>query len=738
VLELIVGTAFLLLLIYGCLALAVPLADRAMAGQGAGARILAAATWAAVYLTLVFHALLWLGAFDRLRAGALLLATIVAVRLAGFTHRALAESIRRDLQPVPRALLEGRWTPSRVVYLVAGVFGCVTLARALMLPTVGWDSITYHYVKAGMWVQSGGPDLMRAPGGWASQRGFFGGGEVFTAWAMLPFGNDLLACSVDVLWWGLMALALYVLGGELGLRARHRLAAAVCASFLPAVWDAVGWGYVDLANGAFSLVGVVFAVRAVRRRCTPSVALSLLALALASGIKLTSAPLLAMIGLLLLASVLRAPEDRRRRLRSLLLGSGIGALLVAPWLLSSWLDTGYPLSLPLRLFGVQLGPESDASAWFGQREFTAYTLASEWKALAALFRAPWVNESHLSLLSVLPLVLAPVGFVRAFRAHPGRRLTLCVVLCLVLSTLLFFYSPAFSVIRVEFVWTNGRFLVPVVQLSLLLGFVALPERGRSRDALAGYLLVATLVHFVFAGSIRLASPSIRLVAVGTLATMVGLAVLGALAASRRIPAGASTPTLVLLALALVLALGPLRTPVARYDLLADRNVPADWFRYWWVAARLLDEEPGSHRIAVTGGPWQDGDGWLMYYFMGRDLQSTLHYVPITQDGSIVPFGPDTRRRDAGSVDAWLARLRREQIDYVMSFAPSSIELGWMGARPRHFERVTGHEEKWALFRVLPGAGREEERAPGNSLERRGTTQGSRPAATRGPRRAAGT
>ncbi|MBW2231290.1 MAG: hypothetical protein JRH17_12970 [Deltaproteobacteria bacterium] len=700
-LDSIIGTGFLLLLIYASLAVAVPLAERMLGSQGPLLRTLAVATLSAVHLTLVFHILLFIGAFDRVSAAAVLLATIVVVRLSGPTHRELGESIRRDLRPIRRVILAGRWKPARLVYVLGAFFATVTIARSFMLPTVGWDSMTYHFVKAGMWVQTGGPILMRGPGGWDSYRSFFGGGEIFTAWAMLPFGNDLLACGVDLAWWGLSALALYALGREFGLRVRHRLATLIYASFLPAVWDAVGWGYVDLAGTALSLIGLVFAIRYFRTRSSAPILLAILALGLASGVKLTSFPFLGLVGAILLTSVVLDEKERRRRLGYLLVGVGVTVLIVGPWLLGNFLETGYPLSLPITLAGIQLGPDNPASTWFGEREFAAYTFQAELNALRGIFSMPSVNESHLSRLSLLPLVLTPFGFVRTFRRRPDLRPALGLTLCLILTTLLFFYSPAFSVVRLEFDWTNGRFLVPLIMVCLVVAFAALPLAGRWRDGFCGYLLVGALVHFYYYGPIRLSAPSVPLVAIGTIAAAISLCVLAYLALARapRVPAIIAVPVLLLVA---SLALAELRMPEMRYRLLANRNVPAEWFRYWWVAARMLDEEPGSHRVAVTGGDWQDGDNWLMYYFMGGNLQSTLHYIPISIGGEFIPFGPGTRRRDGGAVDAWLERIVESRISHVMSFVPSSLEITWMNARPDRFVRVTGHEDRWALFRVLRG------------------------------------
>ena len=66
------------------------------------------------------------------------------------------------------------------------------------------------------------------------------------------------------------------------------------------------------------------------------------------------------------------------------------------------------------------------------------------------------------------------------------------------------------------------------------------------------------------------------------------------------------------------------------------------------------------------------------------------------------FAPGFGRETRADRDAWLARLRAAEIDYVMSFEPSSMELRWMESQPARFERVAGDRVRWGLYRVLRG------------------------------------
>jgi hypothetical protein len=229
----------------------------------------------------------------------------------------------------------------------------------------------------------------------------------------------------------------------------------------------------------------------------------------------------------------------------------------------------------------------------------------------------------------------------------------------------------------------------------------LPDTGRWRDALSGYLLISVLVHLACFGPARLTSPSPYIIGVGFLAVVMGLALI-TLLVRKPLPQGVGIAAWVILVVAPIIGLAQLRDIDQRYLLLANRNVSADVFRYWWQSAHLAEREGDALRIAVTAGPRQDADNWLMYYFMGTDLQNTLHYVPISTDGEIIPFGPDHRRLEESDPEAWLKRVSNQKISHVFSFFPTSLELGWMNERPDRFLRLNGEQDHWGFFRVIDG------------------------------------
>jgi hypothetical protein len=701
--EVISGTLVTLVLLYCTAMVAAPLARRALPSGGVSLQVLAAVVVGGVVLTLAFHLLLAVSMFTRTAAVALMAGVAIGSRAAGLRHSELVCLIRDCTVALRSVVAKLRWHPFDAVYGLALVFALISAARALMLPTVGWDSITYHYVKAGMWVQSGGPITLEAPGGWSMYRSIFGGGEIFTAWAMLPFGNDLWAGVVDVFWWACLGLSLWVLGRQLGLDARSRIACVLYAMFIPAAWDEVGWGYVDLTNTALLLMGMVFTIHYSRVRDGAVLFVALLALGLAAGVKLTSVPYLVFTAAVVIADHFWTRAESRGlstpKLFSVLSFGAVATLLItSPWMLSNFFETGYPLRFPMTIGSLQLGADNPAFAWSQERELAAYTFAAEWQALAKLFQLPTVNESHLSVWSLLPLALAPIGFVRLGVTRPQLRPGLALIAGLCLAVLMAFYNGAFSFSRLEFTWVNGRFLMPILFVALPLAVSAAPQRHRFRTWLVSYLLLGVLIHILCAGFYRVTMPSVWLIAGGALAAVALLLVLAVLA-YREHSQGANASVLALALLLVVSGLTTLRDTDDRYLMLGNRNVSADVFRYWWQSTHRAEVQGQRLRIAVTSGPRQDADNWLMYYFLGRDLQNTLHYVPISADGEIIPFGPDGAREAGASVEKWLSRLEEEKISHVFSFHPTSLEIGWMDARPERFVRIDGLEDHWGFFRV---------------------------------------
>ncbi len=656
---------------------------------------LVVATWLA---TALFHGLIAGGQF-RIGVALVVLGIACAATLRwAVPPPVLACRWRRDREVLRAWMAACRPWPVRLTGIVFLIFALLAVLRAALLPPLGWDTLTYHGVKAGIWVQQGRFDLFAAPGGWGSKALLPGGGEVLLAWAMLPFRSDLAVGFVDAFFWLVTGWALVDLGRQLRIPRPHGLVAAVYVLFIPALRLSVGTGYGEPVLLAMLMLGLRFAAGFLVQGAGASLLLALMALGVAAGVKSTAWTLAAWTVLVLVLS----GRFRRGGWLWLIAGFGCAAAVVLPWLWFSFLRTGYPLSPhPVQLGRWVLGVASESVRWYHHRaEVPVFDLAKEWHVLFGhVFVNPWKNGPQLSLSSLLPLVLGVAAFPVLLRR--GWR---CAVLLggWALAVAAFFFSSQFHVVRLLWAPVTGRFLLPLLAPLVVLSFVVFRSRGRASRIYAAALLAGALVHAartVFFGWAAFEWKEVP-AAGAILVAAVGVAwFLARRARAFGAAAGMAAACVVGLAVLLQSQRDAYRYRAVRQQSTVLHDIPVI---YWERAAREVDE-PGrsQHRIAVTSGIWRDCDNWFLYYFLGRRFQNELTYVPATAGGEIMDFGPENRLKEEALYEPWVARLVERGITHVMSFEPESVEHGWMASRPERFEYLKGEGRNWGLFRVRP-------------------------------------
>ena len=222
------------------------LAHRFLSREPTALRWVGVVVCGAVLSTIGFHLLRAINAFHLL--GATLYQTLVtmAVLQLGGGSGGLRQWFVRDLRFIHKLHQRYRCSSYRQVAVALAVVSLPIVIRPLILPPMGWDSLTYHAVKPAMWVQYAGMLRMDGPGTWAYSAPLWAGGEIFTAWAMLPFHSDLLATAVDAVEWLALGLALIALARELGIREPHASVTAAFALAIPTLRISVGSGYVEI------------------------------------------------------------------------------------------------------------------------------------------------------------------------------------------------------------------------------------------------------------------------------------------------------------------------------------------------------------------------------------------------------------------------------------------------------------------------------------------------------------
>ena len=387
-----------------------------------------------------------------------------ALLLAAAMHPGLFAATRavygRDRRVVRwlRAARVPRWR--RLFMCGLGVLAAVLAIRTLILPPLAWDTLTYHAVKSALWAQNAGELPLHAPGGWSAYRNYFGGAEILTAWAMLPFRQDTLALLVDAVEWIALGLAIVCLARELGVREPFASAAAGFVLAIPTFQLLVGSGYVELLLNLAFVSALAFAIRFVRRPQPALMVLALAALGIAAGVKVTALPLASVVSAGIVIRALVQCDAVRKHAAALVLGTAAAAAMVMPWLWKNIDETGYPLSpMPVSVAGFTLGRANDAILWYGERPDLEQSWRSELGALGKVFRFPPSRDENLGGLAAVPLLLFPLGVLTIAR-RSALAAAMLTGLAVIIAAL--FYAPSFRTIRLGWSTNSSRFLLPLI------------------------------------------------------------------------------------------------------------------------------------------------------------------------------------------------------------------------------------------------------------------------------------
>ncbi|MGD8859296.1 MAG: hypothetical protein PVI30_04740 [Myxococcales bacterium] len=643
-----------------------------------------------VLLVAVFHALLWIGLFRTWAVlGLLSLLSLLVHRTLGYGLGALRRDLRRDRRMAFRVarLFLLRWRARSALHWLVLVIPLALWVRVTFVPPLSWDVLTSHGVKAALWVQRGGPIAFDMEGPWSITRFYPAGGEIFWAYAMLPFHGDLLVGWVDLAEWLLLGVVIYACAAQLGVRARHRPAAVFYVLFLPVVCRLVGDGYQELACNAVLLGAMAMGLRFARTGELRFLGFSTLLVALAPSIKVASLPAAGLLAVALLVAALTGPGRRGQALGAYVLGGLAGLVLVLPWVIENILRTGYPLAyIPARVMGLALGTEHPTMQLFLHRpELAGFSFHKEWLALEAVFESSFDEGSHLGRATLLPLVLATLAVAFGMARMPRRALLLLAVGA---GTVFFVYQDGFKVVRL--LWPFSRFLIALVAVAAVGSMRLVSRRRWLGPAYACYLSVFALVHGALGLGYAFSAREWHVL----LALLIGGALLAATSrvlrwrptASARAVAAVAT----LLGVIGLIGLDRLRADTRHHDVLAHRDIE-HLNLFWAPLAEAVDHPAQPHTLAVTAGEHPNADNIFFYYFLGTRLQNRLVYVASQ---------PRTPQREA--FVRWCRGLREAGASHVVSLWPPSPELPWLEGHPELFRRLAGEPGQEGLFAMKGG------------------------------------
>jgi hypothetical protein len=643
-------------------------------------RLVASGLFASAAVLLTFLVAIPIGAFRPLPLAAAWTVMTIAAHVAWGRGREVPDDARR-LREVVRWL----WTSRLRVLVAAGVAWSVGIAavRALSMPPLSWDTLTYHLYFAGTWVQGGGLFPPGGPDGLDGYSHFPFDGEAFAAWLMMPFHTDVLVNLLNFPFLVLAALAVYALARELGVARGVAAAASAAVVLSPMNFAYVTTAYVDLQVCAEIVAATLFAVRFVKRALIFDAVAASVALGLAVGTKQSALPTAALLGAIFLAVIARGDARGRRRLVAALLAGGVVAVGLGGL---TYIHNGVTAGNPLYPLAVHAGGrELFQGSLYQARVFAEKGDGTPRQDLQNLVSTFGYRPSG-SPLSAGPkylvlMALAVCALVLPARATAPKAIrALLAVLWLV--PLVSFYldaTPHTVVVRRFWILHTPRFLAPALAICAVLAALMLDRfHGRTRSLVCAALVLIDVPYV----NTRTLDARLTWGAAAALAAAAALTVWGSKNVRRTWGA---------VALAIVaggtavffLTRERDRTRWTYYELHMDLHPTTREFVRGW---RWMDG-PDSRVVALACGWANSGHNWFYYPLMGRRLQNRVVYASINRLGDVGTHVDRGLLRERGDYGTWRANLARLGVEYVFVQAPPVPELDWMTRRPDEFRLV---------------------------------------------------
>lgn len=613
---------------------------------------------------------------------------------------ALREHAREDLGNLWNRFGQALASPARRLVQALAAAAVVAFIRAVVNLPIVTDSLTYHMIFSGNFVRGGGWFDIDMPGVWGVKyRLYPTGGEMLTAWLMLPFHGDLLAGLTCFPGWVLVMTSLYELGRALGLPPRRAVVPACLVGFMPAVFGFVASTYVDIPLLGLLLAGTLFFLQAWRTGGLAAHVLCGTAMGAALSVKIFAlggaAGALAMLSGRSLAS---------RRIMPALLVTAATIVTGFPHYIDLYIRFGSPTwPLPLGLPGVPLFAGSRAFAEMlaylavvADRQVSGGSLPYEIGWLAKWFFG--FGPVPIGPAALVGAALTPIGLRtlwsrsnRGFAAFAGMMLA---------ASLAGLAGAGMWKFHVIFASVNARLNTFPAALLVLLGAITL-ERWREETRTVGLTAMACLgilgflVSFPVTWSTGFPGFDICLMLLPVIAFIFPAIDLPPFPVIGRRPVIAGSAVLIIgltffPALKDMLRPTQLMSAFEGYDM--DRTSSPAWV--------YCDDPAKPRRIAFSTG-WDGmlGYKWYAGYLMGCRLQNHLTYVPITKNGSVIEYNDTNKIATEADFDAWYRRLTEQRIDTVVLFPPFPPEHAWVVARPGLFV-PEGPASPTMVFRVM--------------------------------------
>ena len=570
--------------------------------------------------------------------------------------------------------------------------------RGLLRPPLSWDSLMYHLMLTGRWLQE--HNLKPVFGAYpVNDYGFVpANGSVWLWWWMAPSHSELYVNLAFLAHWLLLGLATGGIARQLGAR-KHWPLAGFLVLVTPTVVRFAATQYVDIFLAAVLLGAGYFAIRWMRGARTGDAALAGFGLGLASGAKLLGVPYALVLAGMAVVGARGGRGEWRKRTAQVALAVLLAAALGSYFYLRNVAYGAGPLAIACE---GRIGPQPKGAVPALPRPDSVldrWETVGKTQVLDAFLGITRPQSIELGAgPQVLVLLLA---FLALPFALPGARRESWLVAVQIAFELLFWLVVPFA--NNFHIFANIRYLIPALGLAMA-GAVALAEeRGIEERWLSGIAFALGCqglleLHAEMPHGVRIA------VAAGDLAAV-------ALAFSPDLRALVRRRARSLAVTALVLAL--LGAPALARFRVADRPraLATEWTSHSTSAKMFaggwgwLDQNGGGGTVDVVGAPGT----YFVYPAMGPYLERKAIYVNVNRANlDDAAHYPKCDPRVDPSPEAWMANLAAARVRFILLCRYPEfdfpMEQGWAQSRPDLF--ALRYSDKTSLvIEFLPEARR---------------------------------
>lgn len=621
-----------------------------------------------------------------------------------------------EVEPLKLWLRDGLRSRWAVLIMICGFVVLLALSRALLMPPLAWDSLTYHLTFATLWLKKGTLVIFKAPDQIAYAGLFPINGELFASWLLLPFGTDLLINTLNFPIFCLGILSCYAIARELGLTRKEAAFAPALIFFAPVIYVQITTEYLDIATLTFCSASVLFTLRYLRNGRVFDYGLALVAVGILLGLKYNAIPAVGLIVTALVVKSLFFSQDTRilKKICLVLSCLMIVVALGGRQYIVNIFEANNPLyPFPVKLFNQEV---FEGSLYLEQVQdwINDYEKEKGWDKFS-LWEKEYRKFCYVSMAAgpkfLIFLVLA--GIALFFRPrHLSRGVWLFFSLIWILPIILFYANTTSDFARRAY-WTDGsfRFLSPYIAFLTIQSLIFIKRVNAYTRAIDFIFIALVAWDILQINKIHLWEVSVTFPLI-ILMVLIAILLLNLVQAKSKTGFVAERISLIdrgqsgsaglirgrwVICAAMIMILGSglylLQgyRDTTRYVYYRRHNDLHSFPRNYVDAWEFLDQLGEKKTIALAMDWNPPSHHWFFYPLFGRWLQNDIEYLSAKNKWE-VPTWVDRGMLRGKDYSIWLYNLKRKKVDCVLVQKPWPIEAVWMDRERELFQLVFSNQD----------------------------------------------